>query len=133
MSVNLEPNTDEAIDFMRAWPTEQMHLWFKVTHPKTGVEGASYGRTYPRSEDGYARMGADIDSAQGRANIYYPVNELSVRLQDTNPETGEPFGKAGNKHITRVVAFHADIDPKGQTLDEISAHVQDYTIHPSRT
>ena len=93
MSVNLEPNTDEAVDFMRAWPTEQMHLWFKATDPKTGVEGASYGRTYPRSEGGYARMRADIDNAQGRANIYYQVNDISVRLQDTNPETGEPFGQ----------------------------------------
>jgi hypothetical protein len=120
-----KPDTTAAVEFMRTWPTERMHLWCKVTDPITGEEGRNYGRTYPRTDDGYARMRADIDEAQGRANIYYLVNDLRDDVTDVD--------KPSNAQMKRAIAFHVDVDAKGETtLEEVAERFKNYTMQPSR-
>lgn len=124
------PDTNEAVDFMRQWPTERMHLWFKKCDSITGEEGASKGRTYERTDTGYAAMRAAIDAAQGKFNCYFLVNDpLDSIAMDS-------VGKPSNTQMKQAVALHGDIDPlEGETqadaLKRISERVGGYVVQPS--
>jgi hypothetical protein len=127
LGFDVQTDTDEAVEFMRHWPTARIHLWFKKTDPVTGEEGISQGRTYMRTDDGYDRMRAAIDAAQGSWNIYYLVNDPADDI------TMDAVGKASNAQIKRAVALHVDIDTKdGKTIDEIAAELDHYVVQPSR-
>jgi hypothetical protein len=86
-----EPNTDAAVAWLWAWPTERLHLWAKQTDPHTGAEGGSSGKTFERTDAGRAAMHAWIAARQGKSNIYFHVNDVTpaVTLGMTQRENAE--------------------------------------------
>jgi Mesyanzhinovviridae DNA primase len=130
IGADAEADPDKAVEFMRRWPSERMHLWFKKCDPITGLEGVSYGRTYNRTEQGYASMHAAIDAAIGQFNIYFQVNDLLDSI------TMDSVGKAGNAQIKKIIALHCDSDPReresaSDALPRLLKLVDSFNLQPS--
>jgi P4 family phage/plasmid primase-like protien len=103
-------STEEAVEFLSRWPTERVHL-VAIHLNERGETGRVEGQTF---EQGHPAVRAWIDDRQGRANLYFAVNDLAVTLGET--KRLNKAGKLATVHkaleadVTRVVAFHVDSD-----------------------
>ncbi len=89
------PDTDEAANFLaRVTPEEKLAHLFAFAEGKR-IEAASFRR------DQEAQLRAWIDERQGKANIYFSVNELKPGVQNR---------KALKADVVRAHFLHVDVD-----------------------
>lgn len=130
-----------AVDFLKTWPCPPV-LSAAFIHPETGVpvnlpgsksnfESKSF-RPKPGDEVDWSAVATWIEARQGKANLYFDVNEA----------TGFVDKKLSKVTTARVWAFHVDIDPRAATglepaetqeaaLARITAMVEAYRLPPS--
>ena len=129
MSQTPQPNADaqEALAFLRRWPSAFPHLVEihvdPVTHEKGHIEGRSFTRN--NLDDG-GRVERRVAKRQGKANQYFTVNTL------LRPMTGKP----AKTDVDEVVAFQIDIDvPEGEDQEsgvaKLLAAVRSYRLPAS--
>lgn len=115
---------NEAMDFLRAWPTQRMHLWARVP------DGLIEAHTFDRTDAGYAAAEKWIAARNGKSNLYFVVNDISVTLGvDKRPDDKgvvKTILKPRETDVTRMVATHVDSDPRVdlnlKTPEEYAAH-----------
>jgi P4 family phage/plasmid primase-like protien len=112
LGFDVHTDTEEAVEFMRHWPTERMHVWAKVP------DGKIEARSFDRNDAGYTAIHEWIEQRQGRSNLYFVVNDiapeiiLGVSTRGIDPKTGKPkvILKPKETDMVRMVAAHVDSD-----------------------
>jgi hypothetical protein len=104
---------DAAIDWMREWPTDRMHVGFGNKDKNN-----FFAHTYERTDQGYAALREALEKAQHQWNCYFLPN---------NPRddvTVDTCGKPSRLKMKSVVALFCDVDgAAGETIDGVHAHI----------
>jgi hypothetical protein len=123
-SMNLSGDTKAALSFLREWPTKFVHLVAIYIDPKTHTQmGAPEARAFVRDDlrDG-GPVERWINKRQGKANIYFTVNNLVSVLNK----------KAKKTDVAEVLAAQIDIDlPGGEDQEFGTARLLDL-VHSFR-
>jgi P4 family phage/plasmid primase-like protien len=107
----IQTDTQHALEFMRKWPTDRMHLWLKVPDGKSGA------RTFDRTPEGYAAMGDWIERCQGSANVYFVTNDVDRHITlGVSEREGKIVVKPREADVVRMVGGQVDVDHR--TLDD---------------
>jgi predicted P-loop ATPase len=114
MPIEVTPNTDESVEFLKTWPTDFVHLVAIHIDAETGEKGRIEAMAFVKDEAGlidWAAVRQWIEERQGKANLYFTVNAL---MRPPLDEKGR-HKKAMKSDIGTVVALHVDIDvPAGE-------------------
>jgi hypothetical protein len=105
LGFEVQTDTDVAVEFMRRWPTERMHIWAKIP------DGKIESRTFDRTPDAYAAMRSWIDARQGASNLYFVVNDIGVAL-GIDKRGGKTVLTPLETDVVRMIATQVDSDPR---------------------
>ena len=119
----LTPNTDAAIRFLKSWPTEMIHL-IAIPVDRDGGTGSPIGQSFRRSEQAVKGARQFIERHQGRAQLYFSVNDIAPPLSQTH-------NKASLDEVQTIVALHVDADAKDTPSADVLDRLKQLPFQPS--